>query len=183
MFGYVKSALTAAPVLEFSNVNRGAPNFVMDTDASSHAVEAVLSQRDSNGRERVIAYGSRTLDKAERNYSTTRQKVSFTKKFAVYLRGKMFQIGTDHQALFRLQTFKESEGQLERWQEILADFDFDIVYRPGEKHAASYCHRQVRRASSLNCTKHWVTRNRIRWRKRSVKGFGFLTYGRTYSKQ
>ncbi len=60
---------------------------------------------------------------------------SLMKKFALYLRGKKFQIRSDHQALRWLRTFKEPEGQLARWQEMFADFDFEIVYRPGEKHS------------------------------------------------
>ncbi len=34
-----------------------------------------------------------------------------------------------------LRTFKEPEGQLARWQEMLTNFDFEVVYRPGEKHS------------------------------------------------
>ncbi len=81
----LKWDLTAVPVLAFPNVNPAAPPFILDTDASNHAIGAVLSQRYANGRERVIGYGSRTLDMTERNYSTTRREllalVSFTKKF------------------------------------------------------------------------------------------------------
>ncbi len=91
-FGSLKPDLTAVPILDFPNVNPAAPPFFLDTDAGSHAIGAVLSQRDANGREMVIVYGSRTLDKAERNYSTTSRELltlfSFTKKFAVYLLGK-----------------------------------------------------------------------------------------------
>ncbi len=91
-FESLKSALTAAPVLAFPNDNPDAPPFILDTDAINHTIWAVLTQRDANGRESRKAYGSRTLDKAERNYSTTRREwlalISFTKKFAVYVRGK-----------------------------------------------------------------------------------------------
>ena len=41
-------------------------DFILDTDASDYAIGAVLSQIQ-DGRPRVIAYGSRTLNKAERN--------------------------------------------------------------------------------------------------------------------
>ncbi len=53
----------------------------------------------------------------------------------MYLRGKKFQIRSDHQVLRWLRTFKEPEGQLARWQDMLADFDFEVVYRLGEKHS------------------------------------------------
>ncbi len=47
-FESLKSALTAAPVLAFPNVNPDAPPFSLDTDASNHAIGAVLSQRDAD---------------------------------------------------------------------------------------------------------------------------------------
>ncbi len=63
--------------------------FILDTDASNHAIGAVLSQKGAAGKEHVIAYGNRTLDKAERNYSITKREmlamVSFTKKCVVFL--------------------------------------------------------------------------------------------------
>ena len=42
---------------------------ILDTDASSHAVGAVLSQ-EQDGVERVLAYYSQTLKRAERQYCT-----------------------------------------------------------------------------------------------------------------
>jgi hypothetical protein len=42
-------------------------DFILDTDACDSSIGAVLSQIQ-DGRLRVIAYGSRTLNKAEKNY-------------------------------------------------------------------------------------------------------------------
>ncbi len=54
-----------------------------------------MSQKGADGKEHVIPYGSMTLEKAERNSSAVRREmlvmVSFTKAFAMYLRGKRFQ--------------------------------------------------------------------------------------------
>ena len=58
----MKSLLTKSPILAYPTVDG---HFTLDTDASGHGVGAVLSQ-DQNGRERVIAYFSRTLNKAEK---------------------------------------------------------------------------------------------------------------------
>lgn len=78
----LKMRLMSAPVLAFPKV--GGNKFILDTDASAYAIGAVLSQVQ-DGKERVIAYGSRCLDKAERNYCVTRREmlavVYFTKYF------------------------------------------------------------------------------------------------------
>lgn len=65
--------------------------FILDTDASSFAIGPVGSQIQ-DGKERVIAYASRTLTKPERNYCVTRREmlavVHFTKYFKHYLLGQ-----------------------------------------------------------------------------------------------
>ena len=43
-------------------------------------------------------------------------------------------IRTDHNALKWLQNFKEPEGQVARWLETLAWYDYKIEHRPGKKH-------------------------------------------------
>ncbi len=105
-------------ILAFPDLSPDACPFILDTDAGNHAIGAVLSQTGVDGKEHVIAYGSWTLDKAERDYSTTRIEilamVSFTKRFVVYLRGKRFQVRTGHQALTWLKKFREPKGQLAR---------------------------------------------------------------------
>ncbi len=88
--------LRAHPSL--SDLSKDANPFILDTDVSGHAIGTVSAQADRDGRERVIQYGSRTLNKAERNYSATRREmlalVAFTRKFAVYLKGKAFVVRT-----------------------------------------------------------------------------------------
>ncbi|CAG8689267.1 22617_t:CDS:1, partial [Gigaspora rosea] len=48
--------------------------FLLFTDASEIALSAILSQKDAQGREKVILYASRTLTSAEKNYSVTEQE-------------------------------------------------------------------------------------------------------------
>ena len=61
-FDALKSALTGPEVMGYP---RDSGTFYLDTDASDIGIGAVLSQIQ-DGRERVIAYGSRTQDKAEK---------------------------------------------------------------------------------------------------------------------
>ena len=58
---------------------------MLDTDASNTGIGAVLPQIHQDGSEHVIAYASRILNKAERNYCVTHREllavVTFTKHF------------------------------------------------------------------------------------------------------
>ena len=89
--------------------------------------------------ERVIAYASRALTKEERKYATTKKEllamVAFTKFFKHYLLGKEFTLRTDHGSLRWLHNFQGLEGQLARWVEQLASFQYKIVHRPGKQHS------------------------------------------------
>src|SRR5207253_1650079 len=98
---------------------------------------AVLSQVQ-NGEERVIAYASRTLNLAEKNYCVTRKEllavIFYVKAFRQYLLGRSFVIRTDHAALQWLMKTPTPLGQISRWMSILAEFQFSIVHRPGRSH-------------------------------------------------
>ncbi|CAG2194876.1 unnamed protein product [Mytilus edulis] len=122
-------------ILAFPQV--GGNNFILDTDSSAYAIGVVLS-KVQDGKERVIAYGSRCLNKAERNYCVTRREmlavVFFTKYFKHYLLGRKFLLRTDHGSLTWLQRFREPEGQIHRWIQQLSQFHLVIEHRPGNKH-------------------------------------------------
>ena len=111
--------------------------FILDTDACDVGIGAVLSQMQ-DGRERVIAYASRSLNKAERNYCVTDKELlaikHFVEYFKQYLVGREFLIRTDHQALKWLFSLKEPKGRIARWIEILSAYHFTLEYRPGKNH-------------------------------------------------
>ena len=151
-FQSLKGKLVSYPVLAYPDIDGG--RFILDCDASDHGIGAVLSQ-EQDGIERVIAYGSRTLNSAEENYCVTRSEmlalVYFTKYFQEYLIGRKFLVRTDHSSLRWLQQFKDPDGQVYRWLEQLSKFDFDIELRKGAKHTnADYMSRVVR-GDSVEC--------------------------------
>jgi hypothetical protein len=84
-FESLQRAMVSAPVLAYPN-STGV--FILDVDASDAAIGAELSQIQE-GRERVIAYGSQSLAKAQRRYCTTRKEllalVTFLNHFRFYL--------------------------------------------------------------------------------------------------
>ena len=130
----LKQALTEAPVLGYSNPN---DPFILDTDANSYGVGAVLSQIQ-DGQECVTAYYSQVLSQPERQYCTTRREllavVKAVKHFHPYVYGRSFSVRTDHAALRWLLSFRHPEGQMARWLERLQQYDFQIEHRPGIKH-------------------------------------------------
>ena len=111
--------------------------YILDPYASETSIGAVLSQVQ-NGEDWVIAYASRTYNKAGRNYSTTRKEllagVYCIRQIKQYLLGSRFLLRTDHATLTWLQHASELMGQQCRWQERLQDNTFDIEHPPGHKH-------------------------------------------------
>ena len=120
--------LTKAPVLAFRDYS---------LSFSDTGIGAVLSQNTSEGKEVVLAYGNRLLNKAERNYSVTRREllavVTFTSQFRPYLLGRHFTLRTDHSSLQWFQNFKEPEGQLARWMEQLWEFDCPLKWEKSQQ--------------------------------------------------
>ncbi|GET03433.1 retroviral-like aspartic protease 1 [Rhizophagus clarus] len=62
-FKYLKNCLMTPPILSYPNFKKP---FILYTDASTFALGAILSQKNEDKKECVIAYASRTLGKHER---------------------------------------------------------------------------------------------------------------------
>ena len=139
-FDALKAALTGENIMAYPN-DKGL--FIVDTDASNTAIGATISQlqfcdKSQKDEERPIAYASKSLTKTQRRYCVTRREllavVAFIWEFRHYLLGRQFIVRTDHSALRWIMTFKEPEGQVARWIEILSRFHFKIIHRNGLKH-------------------------------------------------
>ena len=133
-FAALKESLVSAPVLAYPNAQ---DMFILDTDASDTAIGAELLQLQE-GEEKVISYGSFTLNPAQRNYCTTRKELlavlRFSREFHHYLLGRQFLVCTDHSSLTWLMHFHHPEGMLAQWLEELSQYDMVIQHRPGNKH-------------------------------------------------
>lgn len=60
--------------------------------------------------------------------------ITAVKHFHHYLYGRKFTIRTDHGSLRWLTNFKQLEGQFCRWVNVLENYDYEIVHRPGRAH-------------------------------------------------
>ena len=128
-FEELKSCLTSAPIIAAS-LPEG--QYILDTDASDQALGAVLQQKQGKDI-RIIAYASRALNSAEKNYCTIRKELFAIayglKQFRHYLLLVRFMLRTDHAALASLLRAPEPVGQQSRWLDLLSEYNFEIIHR------------------------------------------------------
>lgn len=133
-FCSVKELLVSAPILTCPDFNLP---FIVQADASSYGIGSVLSQHFEEG-EKVIAYYSRSLTKAERNFTVTEKEclavIWSIEKMRPYLEGSTFTVITDHHSLLWLHNLRDPTGRLARWAIRLQQYDFKIVHRKGTEH-------------------------------------------------
>ena len=74
----------------------------------------------------------------ERNYTTTEKEcladVWGILKLRPYLYGSAVNLRADHEALRWVLNLADSSGRLARWRLRLAEYDYEVQYRPGVKH-------------------------------------------------
>ncbi|CAM8944343.1 unnamed protein product [Rhodiola kirilowii] len=83
----------------------------------------------------MIYYASRTLDAAQRSYSTTEKEllavVFALEKFRSYMQGTTVVVFSNHAAIRYLMTKKEAKPRLIRWILLLQEFDVEIKDKKG----------------------------------------------------
>ena len=139
-FENCKKALTSDKLLVHYDSQKP---LVLDCDASPYGLGAVISHIFPDGTERPVAYASRSMTPAEKNYSQIDREglaiVWSVKKFRQYLLGRHFKLRTDHQPLIPIFACKKglpalAASRLHRWAETLMTYSFEIIYRKGKNH-------------------------------------------------
>lgn len=112
---------------------------VLETDASDFVTAAVLSQYDVSGILRPVAFMSKKMLPAECNYDIyDKELLAIVNSFETW----KTELGsvetptlilTDHKNLEYFTSTKKLNRRQARWNELLADYHFKIVFRPGKR--------------------------------------------------
>ena len=107
------------------------------TDACRNGIGGVVAQGPSWKKAKVAAFYSAKMSSAQKNYPVHEQEmlasVETMLRHRDILQGAHFVWVTDHKSLIHLLDQKGLSGRQERWLERLSEFDFEILYVPGEE--------------------------------------------------
>ncbi len=137
-FTKLKRQLLTAPTMLYPDPTRP---FTVETDASDVGVGAVVSQCPPGSKDpsqlRPVGFFSKTLNQAQRNYTTTEREclavVWILRQQRHWFSGVPVTLYTDHSALQWLFAGSQPRtGRLERWIAELMAFDLLVRHRAGK---------------------------------------------------
>ena len=141
-FGKLKDCFKCAPLLTHFDPERSTQ---VETDASGFGIAGIISQAcEEHGRLvwKPVAFYSRKLSPAEKNYGTGDSEmlaiVESFREWRHYLESpaQPVRVLCDHENLQSFMTTKALNKRQARWAELLASYDFVIVYRKGKENPA-----------------------------------------------
>ena len=140
-FVTLKSKLVTPPVLVYPCFGE---EFTLERDASIIGLGTVLSQKQEDGKRHPVAYASRALNPAERNYSMTELEtlavVWGITHFHSYLYSGDMTVLTDHSAVKSVLEVPNPTGKHARWWTRVYGRGIrsvTIVYRAGRENVSA----------------------------------------------
>ena len=137
-FETLRDILTSDIVMSYPNFSIP---FIVKTDASKTAIGYVLTQK-VDGKEKVISYGSKKLNRQQVRWSTYDREffalICGVRAHSHYLRHNKFVVITDHRPLLawrKVDPKKDPTGRRTRWSIELHSYDYDLIYKKGLIHA------------------------------------------------
>ena len=133
-YSKIKKTMSSAPILIHFDQTK---EVRLTCDASEYGIGAMISHILEDNSEQPIAFASRTLNDAEKQYSQIEKEglaiIFGLNKFNQYLYGNKFKLVTDHKPLVTI--FHPQKGipqfsanRLRRWALILSNYNYSIEY-------------------------------------------------------
>ena len=111
--------------------------FIVEVDASTHAIGGVLLQEQNNGIQKPVAYYSFALSEQQQKWETFSQEiyalVVALRQWHTYLFGNKFIGRSDHNPLLTIRNKKDPQEKITRWLMELEEYDFVIEHVSGIK--------------------------------------------------
>ncbi len=134
----LKDKLVTSPILVKANLSK---QFILETNASQHHVEALLLHYDDEGLPRAVGYFSKKLKQAEVRYSATDREalaiVLACRQFLHYLWSTRFVIRTDHQPITTVFRQRAKSPRMNRWMLEMRDYRFRVEYKKGKNNVVA----------------------------------------------
>jgi len=149
VFGRLKKAFTTEPVLAIPDIDR---EMRVEVDASDYATGGVLLTKCEDGKWRLVAFISKSLNTTEQNYEIYNKEIlaviRYLEVWRHYLeRVKLkFEIWTDHKNLQYFMMSQKLNHKQARWALYLSQFNFTLKHIPG---------KSIGKADGLNRRLDW----------------------------
>ena len=134
-FVQLKDLMVNAPVLALVDPQRA---FVLQCDASSYALGAVLMQPGDSGDLHPVGYFSRKLNDAQQKYTVTaRELLAIVESFKhwrydlIGAQAGPVTVHCDHRPLSYMRSVEPLSDMHARWQGVIEEIPFTIVHKPG----------------------------------------------------